>query len=232
MNVCRLSMTSEQKTTLVIAGVAIAVLAVLWLPIARGRDAFQAVVKHQETAVASSVPPATTATIAEAPQDKEAEGRAAVAGFLAYVARFKTSPNRIENGGLNCETSGPDSGFCDDFYRLPDESDTMVSFIYLKRAPAAVRFTVHVSTRVSCAQLGATPNLEWPAEPGVLRLQRAGGRTCSFQQGPLKGLRAVVEDNVGQHGELETGVHVYSEAFRQTNAGFRAALGEDEARAR
>ena len=199
-------------------------LVVIWVLLAPslGQDAGRAVIEKRAAAAAS----ASTAPT-ETPERTEAEGRASLAGFLAYVARFRSTPNRIENGNLVCETHGADAGFCDDFYRLPDATDTMVAFIYMKRAPAAVRFTVHVPTRVTCAQMGATSNLEWARD-----LHRAGGRTCSFLLGPLKSLRALVEDNIGQHGELETGVHVFSEAFRKANANFREGLEEDEARGR
>lgn len=60
----------------------------------------------------------------------------------------------------------------------------------------------------------------------------AGGQLCQFEDGQLAGMKALIEQNQStQTGRFWPGIHVFTDAFREKERGFRLTLEDYEARA-
>jgi hypothetical protein len=180
-------------------------------------DRHAADVARWEQQLAPPPSPKPTTTPAIAPTASSVAKDAST--FLAWLKDNRAAPQKIDEQPF-CQR-----GLCSaDF--SPD-GDLKFTAYYFVSTPKVARFQTHVFGDVSCSTLGAARLRAWGERPGLVG---AAGESCEWREGPLKGLRALIEKNRSPDGKMEPGINVYSDEYLKRDADFAQAVRTDEGR--
>ncbi len=181
---------------------------------------------------APSSPP--TQPSAPSPQTTAAPAQPDVATlarvFTAWIALHKAAPQKVGEGPPDCESSGPTAGVCRSEVEIGEAGENLAcSVLYFKSAPIAARFSAHFDGALSCPALRGATVTNWGERAGMFG---ASGEHCEFNEGPLRGLAAIIENNRDRSGHVNAGLHVFSPQYLKRDVGFAAAVKTDDSRAR